>query len=932
MTNSLQATQPAHGKAFERRPELHELKGVCFKTRIAASAGYLVDATSVQQYFQDFMIYRVCLILFVVIGLIVENAYAQQPTSVVILPFEIHALDDLSYLQKQIPQAIKTQLEKEGVNVLILDTISSSSWKNLTEITAEIRKLGTETGADYVVWGSLTLLGQNFSLDAKLLAFEDSAEPFAFSVEGEGIENLPGSVTTLVQELGLKLFKRQKIIQILIKGNNRIEEDAIRRVLKIKEGDLYQLKIISDELKSIYKMGYFDDIRVEAQNLAGGKSIIFTVKEKPTVRNILIKGNTWVFDDDEIKEVLTIRKGSILNINTIQSDMRRIEELYKEKNFHNVKVSFNVYARDDFQADIEYVIEEGKKLQIKEINFVGNSAFSAGKLKGLIGTSEKGFLSWLTSSGDLNQENLSQDAAKLTAFYHNNGYVQARVGEPEVKFEEDGIVITIRIDEGPRFKVGDVTMAGDLIIPQEQLLEKLKITAEEYYNRETLRTDVLNLTDIYADEGYAYVDISPRIDQDIENLAVNITFDIDKGKQVYFEEITISGNTKTRDKVIRRQLQVYEQELYGGRRLKRSVRNLYRLDFFEDIKVNTDKGSADDKMRLRIDVIEKNTGAFSFGAGYGNVENLFLTASVAERNLFGRAQTLSLKGQLGAKTTRFTLSFTEPWMFDIPLSAGADIYNWNYDFSNYDKDSIGAVLRIGYPLIDYTRGYLSYNYDIADIKNVSNDAANSIKNDEGKNIKSSIETSIKYDSRDQLFHPTHGSMHNVSYEFAGLGGTVGFNKIIGETGWYFPLFWQIIGVLHGKAGYVKQLPGKTLPDYEKFYMIGSDGLRGFERDDLSPRDDNGSEVGGNKFVQFNAETRFPLVKEAGVYGVFFFDTGDIYSEDEDINLGDLRESAGVGIRWLSPMGPIRLEYGWILDPKPTDNGSGSWEFSMATSF
>jgi len=271
-------------------------------------------------------------------------------------------------------------------------------------------------------------------------------------------------------------------------------------------------------------------------------------------------------------------------------------------------------------------------------------------------------------------------------------------------------------------------------------------------------------------------------------------------------------------------------------------------------------------------------------------------------------------------------------MFDIPLSAGADIYNWNYDFSNYDKDSIGAVLRIGYPLIDYTRGYLSYNYDIADIKNVSNDAANSIKNDEGKNIKSSIETSIKYDSRDQLFHPTHGSMHNVSYEFAGLGGTVGFNKIIGETGWYFPLFWQIIGVLHGKAGYVKQLPGKTLPDYEKFYMIGSDGLRGFERDDLSPRDDNGSEVGGNKFVQFNAETRFPLVKEAGVYGVFFFDTGDIYSEDEDINLGDLRESAGVGIRWLSPMGPIRLEYGWILDPKPTDNGSGSWEFSMATSF
>jgi len=859
-------------------------------------------------------------------------AYAQQPTSVVIMPFEIHAQGDLSYLQKQIPQAIKTQLEQEGANVLILDTMAVSSWKKIAESAAEIRNLAAQTGADYVVWGSLTLLGQNFSMDAKLLASEDGEEPHAYSVEGEGVENLPGSVNKLVQELGLKLFKRQKIVQVLIRGNNRIEEDAIRRVLKIKAGDLYNLKNITDELKTVYKMGYFDDIRIEAQNVAGGKTITFSITEKPTVRNILIKGNTWVFDDDEIKEVLTIRKGSILNTNTIQSDMRRIEELYKEKNFHNVKVSFNVYARKDLQADIEYDINEGKKLQIKKITFVGNSAFSAGKLKGLIGTSEKGLLSWLTSSGDLNQENLSQDAARLTAFYQNNGYVQARIGEPEVEFEEDGIVITIRIDEGAQFKVGEVTMAGDLIIPQEQLLEKLKITEEEYYNRDALRLDVITLTDIYADEGYANVDISPRIDQDTENLVVNIIFDVDKGKQVYFEEITISGNTKTRDKVIRRQLQVYEQELYGGRRLKRSVRNLYRLDFFEDIKVNTIKGSADDKTRLRIDVIEKNTGAFSFGAGYGNVENLFLTASVAERNLFGRSQTLSLKGQVGTKTTRYTLSFTEPWLFDIPLSAGADIYNWNYSFSDYDKDSIGAKLRLGYPLFDYTRGYLTYNYDIANIKNVSDDAANSIKNDEGENIKSSISARIRYDSKDQLFHPTKGSAHDANIEFAGLGGTVGFTKYIAETSWYYPLVWELIGVLHAKAGYVRPLPGKTLPDYEKFYMMGIDALRGFDRGDLSPRDENGAEIGGNKFVQFNVETRFPLVKEAGVYGVVFFDTGNIKKEGEDLKLDDLRESAGVGIRWLSPMGPIRLEYGWILDPQPTDQGSGNWEFSMATSF
>jgi outer membrane protein insertion porin family len=878
------------------------------------------------------MINRACLTLLVLISLTTEVVYAQKSVRVVIMPFEIYAQEDLSYLQKEIPEAIKTQLEQEGAKVLLLDSTSIPSREARAEGFTAIRELGIQTGADYIIWGSLTWLGQNYSLDAKLLSSFEKEEPDVFSAEGEGVENLPGTVKELVGELGLKLFKREKIAKVLIRGNNRIEEDAIRRVIKTKKGDVYILKSITDELKAVYAMGYFDDIRIEAQTTAEGKIIIFEVKEKPTVRSILVKGNTWVYDDDEIKEVLTIRKGSILNINTVQSDMRRIEELYKEKNFYNVKVGFNIYEHKDNQADIEYEIDEGKKLQITKINFLGNSAFSSKKLKGLMATSEKGFLSWLTSSGDLNQENLSQDAARLTVFYHNHGYVQARVGEPEVKFEEDGIVITIRIEEGPQFKVGKVDMVGDLIIPKEQLLEQVEIGAEEYYNRDVLRQDVIKLTDIYSDEGYAYADIAPRIDEDTEQLVVNITFDINKGKQVYFEEITIGGNTKTRDKVIRRQLQVFEQELYGGRKLKRSIRNLYRLDYFEDVKVNTTKGSADDKMRLRIDVTEKNTGAFSVGAGFGNVENLFLTASIAERNLFGRGQTLSLKGQLGSKTSRFTLSFTEPWLLDIPLSAGVDVYNWSYKFSAYDKDSIGGNLRLGYPLFDYTRGYLTYTYDIANIKDVSDDASNSIKRDEGENIKSSITARLRYDSRNQTFHPSEGSTHEGSFEFAGLGGNVGFTKYIGETAWYLPIIWDTVGVLHGRAGYVKELSGKTLPDYEKFYMVGINALRGFDRNDLSPRDASGAEIGGNKFVLVNAEIRFPLVTDFGVYGVVFFDTGDIYSQDEDIELGNLRESAGGGIRWLSPMGPIRLEYGFILDPKDTDHGPGAWEFNMASTF
>ncbi|MDX2499347.1 MAG: outer membrane protein assembly factor BamA [Deltaproteobacteria bacterium] len=878
------------------------------------------------------MNYRTFLFLLILSFLTVDVAFGQEPVRVVILPFDVFAQEDLSYLKEQIPEVIKNQLQQEGARVLILDQETMTSRELRSDSTADIRQVGVETGADYVLWGSLTRLGQNFSLDAKMLSAEKKKEAYSFSAEGEGVENLPGTVKTLVQEMALKLFKRQTIVDVRIKGNQRIEEDAILKIIKVKKGDVFNVKNVSDELKAVFAMGYFDDVRIEGETVPDGKILIFVVQEKPTVRGILLKGNTWVYEDEEIKEELTVRKGAILNINTLQRDMRRIEELYKEKNYYNVKVKFNVYARKENQADIEYEIDEGQKFQVDKIDFVGNNAYSDGKLKGLMQTSEGGMLSFITQSGDLNEENLSQDMARLTAYYHNNGYVQARIGEPEIKFEADGIVISIRVVEGPQFKVGEVTLSGDLIIPPEQLMVKLKILEEEFYNRDILRLDVITLTDIYSNGGYANVDITPRIDEDGEKLEVNITFDIAKGKQVIFEEITISGNTKTRDKVIRRQLQVYEQELYSGGRLKRSVRNLYRLDFFEDIKVDTVKGGADDKMKLNIHVTEKDTGSFSFGAGYGNAENMFLTASIAERNLFGRGQNLSLKAQVGAKTARYVLGFTEPWLFDIPLSFGVDAYNWQYSFSTYDKDSFGGNLRLGYPLIDYSRLTLTYTYDIADIKNVDEDAANSISNDEGENIKSSIAALLRYDSRNHLFHPTGGSMHSVNYEFAGLGGTVGFNKIQAETGWYYPFFWQIVGVLHSKAGYVKELQGMDLPDYEKFYMIGIDALRGFERDDLSPRDENGNEVGGTTFVQANAEIRFPLVPQAGVYGVGFFDTGDIWGGGEDIELSEMRESAGCGVRWLSPMGPVRLEYGWILDPKDTDVASGSWEFSMASAF
>jgi outer membrane protein insertion porin family len=875
-----------------------------------------------------------CLILAAVLGLSLIPANGQQQVNVVILPFEIFAQKDLSYLQSDLPGALKTSLEQAGARVLLLDAESEPQWRQRISNLEEIKKLSQQTGADYMVWGSLTWIGQQFSLDLKLFESATGKAPALFTSEGSGVENLPSTVEKLALSLGSTIFKRKQILTVDVTGNQRIEVDAIKRVVKTQPGDIYNLKSLSEDLKAIYAMGYFDDIQVEAEELPDGNKVTFKVKEKPTLRSVLISGNQWVFDSDEIKEVVTAKRGSILNVNVIQNDMSRIEDLYKEKNYHNVSVDYKIFERKDNQADLEFIIEEGAKVRIEKIIFEGNKAFSDKKLKGLMATSETSILSWISEAGDLDEDNLEQDVTRLKAFYHNSGYILAQVGEPQVEFKEGEIFITIKIDEGLPFKVGKVAFAGDLILPEEELLKKIKITQEEFYNREVLRTDVLALTDIYSNEGYAFADVAPMIKRIAEDQRVDITFSIEKGKPVYYEEIIISGNTSTRDKVIRRQLRVYEQELTSSSRLKRSITNLQRLDYFEDVKVDTSKGSAADKMVLKIDVTEKSTGAFSFGAGYGNVESVFGVAMISERNLFGRGQTLSLRGTLGSKTQKVILSFTEPYIYDIPLSGTVRVYNWIYDYDDYQKDSFGGSLGFGYPVFDYTRFFATYLYDISDIRNVDVSASDSIKDLQGKNVKSSIETTLKYDSRNRAFLATRGALNSISAEFAGLGGDIGFTKYIAETGWYFPLVWDFVAVAHAKAGYIADIKKKKLPDYEKFYMGGIGSMRGFERDDLAPRDDDGATIGGDGMVQFNFELVFPLLKDVGIHGLVFFDAGKIYKERDDVefNPADLRKSAGGGIRWLSPMGPLDIEYGYILDRKDSDHGPGQIEFSMASSW
>ncbi|MFC1875922.1 outer membrane protein assembly factor BamA [Thermodesulfobacteriota bacterium] len=877
------------------------------------------------------MLKRGWLVCFVFICLFPPYAYSQNAKRVAVLPFWINAQEDMSYLATEIPKLIKDNLKREGAMIVEPDPADILAWTNTITEEPDAKRIGLKQGLDLIVWGSLTRIGQKLSLDVKII------EPF--TVEGtstfflavEGIENLLVSVQKVSRDIGFKLFERAKIAGIIITGNKRIEVDAIERYIKTKPGDAYVPSRLSSDLKSIYSMGYFEDIRIESKDTPSGKVITFHVQEKPTIRRIEFKNN-YIFDSAEIMEALNIKSGSILNIFAIQNNLIRIEDLYKEKNYHNVSVNYEIKELENNQGDLLFLIEEGKKVKIEKITFEGNVVYTEKELKKVIKTNERGFWSWLTSSGELEKEELNQDTIKLRGFYQNSGFIQAKVAEPIIEYQDDMIYIKIKIDEGPKFKVGKVSVAGDLIFPEIELMEKLKITAKEFYSREVVRNDVVKITDLYSDEGYAYADIYPRISKDLDKLEVNIDYVIKRGKKVYFESIIITGNNKTRDKVIRRELRVYEQELFSGTRLKRGIRNLYRLEFFEDVKVDTVEGSTDDQILLKIDVIEKPTGNFMFGGGYSSIDHGYLTAAIAQNNLFGRGQVLELRTTISATSSNYSLSFTEPYLFDKSISAGFDIYNQNRDYDDYDKSSVGGRLRLGTRLAEYTKLFWSYSYDVSDVSNIDNDASDLVWDSQGKNTTSATTVTLKYDSRDRMFNPTEGTYDSVSVKYAGLGGDVAFTKYLASSGWYYPLFLGTVGMVYGKGGYVHENPNGFLPDYERFYLGGMNSIRGFGWRDIHAEDKNGDEIGGNRFVQLNIEWIIPLIKDAGMMGVFFFDVGNVYGDDEKLDLTDTREGAGAGIRWYSPMGPIRLEYGWILDPRGNEDTEGRWEFSIGTLF
>jgi outer membrane protein insertion porin family len=860
-------------------------------------------------------------------------AQAAEP-KVAVLPFSAHAERGTQQLSELATGLLTKALAAEGVAVVPEAEVAKAlAGKPEPVGLAAAQAAGKALGADWLVLGSLTRIGEAVSMEARLVDVGGATSLYAHA-EGRGTGQVPQLADRLASDLANKVLGRQKVVAVEISGNRRLEADAVKAHLATRAGEVLRPEQLKKDLRSVYDMGYFYDVRVNTEDVPGGVKVVFGVEERPAIREVEISGNHAI-ETDQLKEAVNIKPYSILNFKKLREAVLHVQDLYREKGYYSAQVTYKAEELEEHQARLVFNIVEGEKVMISEIKFTGNQAFGDGKLRGLMETKEKGWLSWITGSGILKEEALENDQSKISAFYYNHGYIKAQVGKPEIAREGRWIKITIPVSEGPQYKLGKVCLAGDLVRPSDELYTLLRIPKEEVYNREVIRKDILALTDVYADQGYAFADIVPKIDIREEEKKVDLTFDISKGSKVYFERIVITGNTKTRDKVIRRELRVYEGELFSGSGLRLSNTLLQRLQYFEDVTMNTTRGSADNTMNLEVKVKERPTGVFSIGAGYSSVEQLIAMAEIRQDNLFGRGQRLSLRAHVGAISRQYSLSFTEPYLLDTRVSAGVDAYNWELEYIDYIKSTQGGSLRLAYPLTDWTTVGTSYRYDDSDVTLDRTNASAILRDLQGRTVTSAVSTYVRRDSRNRIFDPTEGSVNELSLEYAGLGGDANFARFIASTGWYFPLFWDMVFFGRAKAGYIEPVGGGKLPLYERFYLGGMNSVRGFDYYTIGPRTDQGEFVGGNKMLLFNLELQFPIVRDAGLMGVVFYDAGNAWglppTNAGGFDLFDLRDSAGVGFRWFSPIGPLRIEWGKNLHPKPGEETS-NWEFAIGQMF
>jgi len=745
-----------------------------------------------------------------------------------------------------------------------------------------------------------------------------------------------------------------KVTLIEVQGNKRIETSTILAKIKTREGDVFSPAIIREDIKVLYQLGHFEDVQVRTEGFENGLKVIFSVTEKPLIRDITFEGNDEL-TTEKLKEGLTLLTRTAFNMQLINDNAEKIRLKYQDDGFYDAVVVPIVTELRNGDRNVTFYIEEGKKVRLEEVIIIGNKAVSAQEIKAAIKNKDRWLLSALDRSGTLRTEELKEDLEIIRNLYYNKGYIQVVVDDPIIEpkihtFREcyfwgplktftrkNELVIRINIKEGDQFRVGSLALKGNALISDEAMAKEIKLAKGDIFSREVLRQDVNRIMDRYDSIARPFANVIPQFNIDPEKKLVAIQIDIQEGGEVRIGRINITGNSKTRDKVIRREMRLDEGDLYSKKALKRSYERINNLNFFETVELVPERRQQEPIMDLNVKVKEKLTGTFSVGGGYSSVDKLMAIVEVSQGNLGGRGQLLKFKTQWGKVSQLFILSFMEPYLFDQPIWGKVDVYKQSQDYTGYWLKTNGFALSAGKSYGEYVSSSLRFSYDnslVTNIKTIPSFPLQRQLDVYGDRISTDALTwSITRDSRDNYLDPRTGSKNSVFVEYAGgvLGGDPNFIKSVGDSAWFFPMFWDTVFMMRGRIGYVGSLIDKPVPLGERFYVGGTSTVRGFRYGTDGPIDAAGTIYGGNRELIFNLEYIFPVVPAARLKGVVFYDIGRGFDDHETIKFSELRKTYGFGFWWLSPIGPLRFEWANIINQKPTDQAS-KFEFTIGTIF
>ncbi len=733
--------------------------------------------------------------------------------------------------------------------------------------------------------------------------------------------SLAGAATNLIQSIG-------------VDGTQHIEPQAVLGKLTIKKGMEFSREELRDQIQLIYDMGFFKEVNVETQSVSQGVAILFQVKEKPFTVEVVFDGNDEL-SDEKLSEKNTVRNQVFLDQEKVKASVENFKKLYHDAGYYHAQVIPISDLIENNQVRLTYYIEEGKQAHIKTIQFEGRQVIEKEELLTFMANQEYSWpWSLLSDAGILRRDEIPNDVERIKEIYMNKGYLDVQVGTPRIDLDDDKewFSVVFPVVEGEPYIVSQVYYKDHTVFTDRELKEGLKIEPGEVFQRIKIRDEVSRLTDLYGSQGYAFAEAIPSVEPDRESRSARIGFSIKEGEIVRIRDIRITGNNKTRDNVIRRELRVVERDMIDSPAIKRSFDRLNNLNFFETVEI-LPKQQSPGEVDLDVKVKEKPTGSFSIGGGFSTLDQFTLIADITEGNLFGRGYLGRIRGQVGGRRTLGIITFRNPAIFDTLTSIQADVFRTRTNFLTYFETKGGGSITAGRSFSEYISGTFSLVAEQIKLTDIDDNAPEIIQDQEGTQTTTGFRMSLFRDTRDFFLDPRTGTRigGRASLGTEYLGGSNSFYSISLDALKFTPLpFWDFRHSIRARIGYGAGFSGEDLPVSEFFFVGGINTLRGFKFGRAGPVTDDNNPAGGNKQLIFNNDLIFPVLPDAKLNGVLFYDYGEGFAEGDDLNLS-LRSAAGFEVRWISPFGPLRAAYGRNLNKKDGEK-SGVFEFSVGSVF